>query len=310
MRLDIARIHRVFTANWVITFFSVLAFVGLRLLGSRDWYSIQYWIPAIIQMGIALLLLFLSQTYGIIRQKSLLPAFFYLLFVGTNPLLFGNLSGSISTILVIACFFFLFATYQNSLPQIYAFNIAIFITLGSLYWFPLLFFLPLFCYGMYLLRSLNFRSFFALFLGVFVVYMFLWTSNIISENNLSVFFKRFFAFDDLQIIWTFSLGLQKRIICSFWIIFLFLSGLKIFLFDISEKIRTIMILRYLWVLSCILCVLFLTQSQWEGEWLLILYSSVSLLISYFFAPLKKKIVLWFLLVLTAGFLVLFFWSTL
>lgn len=304
--MDIRRIRRAFIANWC-TVFSILTLISLRLLEGKNLYSVLWWSSAFIQIVIALLLFPLSQTYGIIRRKSLLPTFFYLLFVGTNPLLFNNLSGSILTILIITCLFFLFATYQNLLPQLYAFNIAILITIGSLYWFPLLLFFPLFWYGMYLLKSLNHKSFFAYFLGIFVVYLFLWTLNVFLgvDNDLSVFLKNVFIYKDLQIVHMFSFELQEWIIYGFLIIFLFLSGLKVFSSDISEKTRTIIILRYLWVLSCILFVLSFMLNQWKSEWLLILYIPVSLLVAYFFTFSKSKFVLWLLLIVIIGFLILF-----
>jgi hypothetical protein len=291
-------------------FLSIVLFITLRLIGSDNWLSGTLWIVTIIQIGIALSLLYLTQTFVIIRQRTLLPAFFYLLLAGTDPSFFYDMTGSVSALLIVFCLFFLFGTYQNPHSQSSAFNISLLLTLGSFYWFPLLFFFPLLWYGMYRFRSFNLRTFFASLMGFILIYLFIFTWSIF-KNDLQIFldslprFKNLGSFRDIQLL---TYNLKEWIIIGFIVFLVILSGLKIFMSGIAEKIRTMITLSYLYVFLLVTFVVSLFQSGGEKDWILILYVPLSFLIAHFFSLSYKKWVSWLFLFTIIFFLGAFSWE--
>ncbi|MDR0681512.1 MAG: DUF6427 family protein [Dysgonamonadaceae bacterium] len=289
--MDIKKIHKSFVSNRFPLILSIIVFIVLRLLGNENRTSATLWGITIIQIIIAISLLYLNTTFVIIRQRTLLPAFFYLLFTGTEPLLFYDIKGSISALIIVFCLFFLFATYQKTESQAYIFNISILLTLGSFLWTPLLFFFPLFWYGMYRFRSLNIRTLFAGIIGFFMIYLFIFTWSIL-KNDLSIFLDSFPDFNNSWNIYLFKFNLKEWIIAGFITILFIFSGAKIFMSGVAEKVRAMATLSYLYFFAFLIFIFFLFQNNGEKGWILILYIPVSFLISHFFTLSYKNWTIW------------------
>ncbi|GHT38765.1 hypothetical protein FACS189437_00370 [Bacteroidia bacterium] len=276
--------------------------------GNGDWLSIPLWGSTFLQIGIALFLLYLTQTFGIVRQKTLLPAFFYLLLAGTHPLFFYDLTGSVSAMVIALSLLFLFNSYQNSLSQGDVFNISLLLTLCSFYWFPILLFFPLFWYGMYRFRSLNFKTFFASLTGFLLIYLFIFTWSIYKGDHLAFFFRMLPDFKTVGTIQLFSFGIKEWITNGFVFLLFILSGVKIFMAGVSEKVQAMTILGYLYVFAFIVYVLYLIQNQWAQEWFLILYIPLSLLFAHYFTLSYKRWTIWLFLLTIVFFLIKYDWG--
>lgn len=118
----------------------------------------------------ALLLLWINNTYTIVRAHSSLPLLFFLLLECVNPELTAELRiGNILVPVLLVSLALLYNTYQNPHPQNQSFTFALLISAGSLLWSPFILFLPLFWVGLYLTRALNWKSFFASLIGVVTI---------------------------------------------------------------------------------------------------------------------------------------------
>jgi hypothetical protein len=285
--MSLKQIHKSFVSGRFSLILSIFVFIGLRLFLTNDWCSGVLWTVIAVQMITALFLLYLTQTFVIIRQRTFLPAFFYLLFVGTNPLFFYEMQGSIVALIVTFCLFFLLQTYAEPQSQRNALRISLFLTINSFFWTPLLLFFPLFWLGMGQMRSLNFRTFFASVIGFCVVYLFLFTWSLY-KNDLTIFLHLLPKAEDCWEIHSYVFNLQEWIIIGFLAILYSLSGLKIFTSAVAEKLRTITILGYLYVFAFVVFVLFILQSEWETRWALILFLPLSILVAHFFTLAHKK----------------------
>ena len=109
----------------------------------------------------------------LIREKTLLPFLFYALLTSTNPDFFPLKSTSVGV------FLFDIGPLSSYLPLIMtpdctdkAYNASLIISIGSLLWIHILWFLPLFWLGMYNFRTLNIRTFVASLFGILTVYWF------------------------------------------------------------------------------------------------------------------------------------------
>ena len=305
--MNIRKIHKSFVTSWTPLLIALLIFVALRIFWIDRGKPWELWGSMLIQIGIAMFLLFLTQKYVIIREKTLLSAFFYLLLVGTNPLLFQDLRGSIAAFLIVFCLWILFDTFQNPLSQRNALNISLILALGSFYWVPLLLFFPLIWYGMRQLKSLNLKTFFASFMGLGVVCLFLLAWSVY-KNDWAVFLQ---VLPDLSALWDFrfplSMDIKELVTNSLLGILLLISAIDIFMAGVSEKVQSRTFLGYLTVLAVVFSMLFLFQNQWEKEWLSILYVPISLLFARYFTVSQKLGTVWLFLLVIVFFLLRLAW---
>ena len=301
----IRTIHKNFIHHRFPLIMTLFIFIALRMPWMNEGEALEFWGSMFIQIVIALFLLYFTQKYAIIRQKTYLPAFFYLLLAGTNPLFFYDLRASVSGLLLLFCFCFLFDTYQNPLSQRKALNFSILLTLGSFYWPPLLLFFPLFWYEMLQIKSLNFKSFCASLIGVAVVGLFL-LAWVIYQNDWAVFTQ---ILSDWNTLWNFrfspAMRIDELLMHLFLGILFILSAIKILTTGISEKTQTKIFLGYLSLLIVIIFIFFFIQNQWEKEWLLILYVPLSMVLARYFTLSNRAFVTWLFLFTMVFFLLKF-----
>ena len=132
-----------------------------------------YIIGMVLMFGGAFLLHRANYVLVLIREKTMLPFLFYVLFISTNPDFFPLKSTSVGVFCLILAIYQLFTAYHDPEAREKAYSAALLIGIGSLLWVHLLWFLPLFWLGMYNFRSLTPRTFIASLLGVATVYWFL-----------------------------------------------------------------------------------------------------------------------------------------
>jgi len=305
--MDIRKIHRNIVNSRVPLIIVVLVFVAFRMFWIDENRLLELWASMFIQIGMAFFLMSLTQRHIIIRGKTLLPAFCYLLLSGTNYLFIYNLRGSISAFLVVLCLWFLFNTYQKPFSQRNALNISLVLAAGSLYWAPLLYFFPLFWCGMYWFKSLNFKTFLASLMGVAVVCLFLFTWSVYADD-WTVFAT---ILSDLRTLGDFRFpsfriwNMAEIIFVGFLFI---LSIIKIFMAGVSEKAQAKTMLSYFSLLTFAIFILFLFQNQWMKEWLLILYIPISLLIAHYFSLAQSRAVMWLFLATIVFSVLMFGWK--
>jgi hypothetical protein len=309
--MNIREIHKVFVSYWFPLVITVIVLVALRYFdGFFDvprWNlePIFLWTSTLLQIGIAVFLLFLSQSFGIIRRKSLLPAFFYLLLAGTTPIEWDILWSIGSAVVVALCLLYLFLSYQKLESQRYAFNISLLLTLGSFLWEPILLFLPLLWYGMYRFRSLNGKSLVASLLGFVVIYLFIFT-YCFYQDNLPDFVDALPTvrgiFDPVQLP---NFNVAEWIHAGFIFLLFILSGMKIFMASVSETIQAITTLGYLYVFALVLFLCYFFIPAWESEVLQILYLPLSLLFAHYFTMAQKTWILWLFLFSIVFFVTLY-----
>jgi hypothetical protein len=301
----IRRIHKNFIQRRFPLALASVLFFAIRIPWvDQDLHIL--WSVAIIQTGVALSLLYLAQVQRIIRQRTLLPAFFYLLLTGANPALFYDLRGSISAFLTVLCLASLFNAYLTPGSQRNALNIAVILTAGSFYWPPLLFLFPPMWYGMIRFKSLNIKTFLANLIGILLVCL-LGAAWCVGKNDWTPFTQLLADWSALGEFQLFSLNMKRGAMILFLLFLFILSGVNIFMAGISEKVRTISLLSYLYLLTAFLFLFFLIQNQWDGEWLSIVYIPLSLLIAHYFTFSKKTWESWLFLLTIVFFLLTAVW---
>ncbi len=265
--MDLKLIHRDFiSGRWTILI-SVLLFSFARMLNISEIENWGIYVSvAAFQIGISLLLQQVNNTFNIINKRTILPAFFFLLFTQTDTRNDENLMGIISVLVIALCLIFAFKSYRNTESQMSSFNVALLLTLGSvLCWNPLVFFIPLFWLGFYILRSFSIKSFAASLIGILTIYFF-FSAWCLYQENWNLFIEKLPQIKQLSDIRFINLSIMDWIVFSVFFILLIISGINILMVGISEKIQTAMFLR-----------------------VLLLFAGVTLILSFFFSSMTKNL---------------------
>jgi len=302
--INIKKVHEAFVSNWIVLVACVCVVFAFRFWS--DWSNLTLWGNTLVQIGIAFFLARLDNIFTIIRRRSLLPALIYIILVGCNPVINLDLKASLSALLIMINYLFLFQTYQKSNSQLSALNISLILVLGSLFRPQFLLFFPIFWSGFYWFHSFNLRVFLASITGIVGVYLFIFAWSIY-QNDWGIFFSFLPNYKEIFSISEPNLSNYEWI--SLGIIFFtyIFAGFNLFVTSISEKIITISFLKYLYVSSFFIFAMAFVQSKYRAYWESIAYISIALVLAHYFtltnkAYVKILMVIFLLALLTLGFL--------
>ncbi len=176
--MQIQQIQKTFVTGRIIIPLIIVVVILLRLHSGIALLSFGNAMALLVHISVALLLLQVNYTYTVIRDRSMLPAVFYLLLTGTDAQLFTNLTASLISLSILLCFFCVFSSYQRGNAQVDALDISLLLTVGSIFWWPSILFLPVFWLALFQFQSLNFKSFIATLIGVLVVLVFVFAWSV------------------------------------------------------------------------------------------------------------------------------------
>ncbi|MDR3140822.1 MAG: hypothetical protein LBU37_03735 [Tannerellaceae bacterium] len=223
----------------------------------------------------------------IIREKTFLPFLIYVLLVSSNPAFFPLKSISAGVFCLVLAMYQLFISYQDGQATDKAFNTALIIGAGSLFWVYTLWFFPLFWTGMYNFKTLNIRTFLASLIGLSTVYWFLLLWRFLRWDFTS-FTVPFSALGNIDFLQVTGIGLIDWVIIIYLAFLTLIASLYIVTHEHDENIRTRQYLFFLIVFAILSFVLFFLYEQSSDEFLCIAYMPVSILLTHFFTVKKGK----------------------
>lgn len=228
------------------------------------------------------LLVELNNRSDIIRvQPSVLTAVYYLFiafFPGLHPFSFANLS----LIAFILSLFFLFSSYQCRNSSTYLFHSFAMLGIGSLFFPQLIFFVPIWFIGSFMLQSLHIRSFFGGIIGLSLPYWILFTLAIYL-GRIDIFYTPFIEiahFGKMNIIEYNNIGVLLSV--AFFIVFFLISSIHCLIIDYDNKIRTRIILHFVILLNTCLLLMAILQPIYEVQLLSLSLPGISLMTCHFF----------------------------
>lgn len=179
----------------------------------------------------------LNSRFVLVENRNYLPAILYIIFTGTlnqikyfNPILISN------TFLIIA-FWNLLSSYKKDKAFDSIFNIGFWIAVGSLFYSGLIYILPTFILGLFVLRTFNWREYFILLLGfsspVFIIFSYLYLLDMPYLDTLNQFMEYFNLKQDFSF-----LTLGNITYFSLFILLVLVSMFHLFTGDSIKKIAT------------------------------------------------------------------------
>jgi hypothetical protein len=294
--MTLQHIHKKIVTKRTTLVFTIIVFIFSRFLRINEDNGLILGSMTLIQVGISLVLLYLSNSFVSTRNRTLLPPVFYLVFVGSGISLYEEWENIIPEICILFCLFFLFDSYRQLYSQGSSLNIALVLTVGSFFWEPLLFFFPVFWYGMYKFHILNFRSFFAGLTGIIVVYLFVLTWSFHVGDNFDYFLGKLPKWGELIEIQPFQFSVREYLIGGYLGLIFIVSGINIFISRISDKIKVLAALSFLYFICFISFVGLVLQPMEKSAWFSVLCLSLSFLASDLLTVADNEATNWMLVV--------------
>lgn len=253
--------------------------------------AFTYAIGMMLMLGGAFLLHRANYILVLIREKTLLPFLFYVLFISTNPDFLPLKSTSVGVFCLILAIYQLFTSYHDPQAKSNAYNAALLIGIGSLLWIHILWFIPLFWVGMYNFRTLNLRTFLASLLGVGTVYWFLlgWCIWFADFTPFTIPFATLFR---LNLLMPAGIGLVDWIGILLMASLTTVSAINIITHEYEDTLRTRQFLSFLILMAICTFAMYFLYEQASEEFLETACIPASILIAHFFTVMRGRIVFW------------------
>lgn len=253
--------------------------------------AFTYAIGMLLMLGGAFLLHRANYILVLIREKTLLPFLFYVLFISTNPDFLPLKSTSVGVFCLILAIYQLFISYHEPQAKSNAYNAALLIGIGSLLWIHILWFIPLFWVGMYNFRTLNLRTFLASLLGVGTVYWFLlgWCIWFADFTPFTIPFATLFR---LNLLMPAGIGLVDWIGILLMASLTTISAINIITHEYEDTLRTRQFLSFLILMAICTFAMYFLYEQASEEFLETACIPASILIAHFFTVMRGRIIFW------------------
>ena len=249
----------------------------------------------------AFLLIRLNTKFIFIKKRTYLPALFFILISGSflplqrlTPVIFASL-------LLLFAIEKIFNSYKKAGLSYNYFDAAFLISLGTLFYFNMIFYLLIIWIGLIIFRPFNWREWIISFLGFICPYIFVISYYYLFEGTLKNFLTTLIN-NFSPVNYLSSLSLSYYLFYSFLLFLILISSYYMIKIFPKKKINTRKyFIFFLWLFLITLIVYFVLPST-SIELLVILSIPVSYIISHYFDSIKST---WWseaLFILFVGFL--------
>lgn len=245
--------------------------------------------------------------YNIIRTRTSLPFFFTSLLLATNSFLLGNLLQSVAALLVLLAISSLFESYQETRAEKNAFDIALLLSLASLFWIKILYLLPIFWFGLYAMKTLSFKSWLASIVGIIAPYWFAFF-YFAYNNNYEPLLQYGQTIIEFELIDFSTTQLYTWIHLGITIVASFFALTHAMFSSLTDKIRTRSFLIFLVVLIFSSYILTFVDFRNSGSALYVSYLLSAFMISHLFASVRGRFTSFLFHIMLYSYILLYLWS--
>jgi len=249
---------------------------------------IPFVLAILILFGIAALLSRQNKDFLILNSRSYyLPLFFIVISSSYFPLL-RLYPALIGTLFLVFALNRIFESYHDLKIGNYFFDAGMLLSIGSLFYFPLLFLALILWVGILLLRPIHFREWFMSVIGLILPYLFAWSFYFLTDAN-QLFFQT------LKANWLFHnkfehVNLSNYLFFAFVLILTIPAGLKMVSQSGNRKVSTRKFLRMYFWLSIITGLTIALIPSVALEMLPVLALSLSYLFANYFLNIKNSLI--------------------
>lgn len=273
----------------------------------QDLFQIPTWLSRLLSIviygGMGYFLVGLNNMFGIIRMRASVQTTAYFLLISICPVLHLLQPGDVVSVAVLAAFFFLFRSYQQSYSVGNMFHAFACIGIGTLIVPQLMLLMPMFWIAAYRFQALHVKSFFASLLGWILPYWFL-LGYAYCSGQIELFYLPFRELVDFQPI-TFNHQPWEWATFGYLFIVFAVSAIHCLVTGYEDKIRTRAYLNFLIQFCFILFLFILLQPSWFTLLLPTLLIGISILAGHLFVLSHSRLSNIFFIFAMAGLFALF-----
>jgi hypothetical protein len=271
---------------------------------------IAFGIGFVLMMSGAFLLHRMNYILALIREKTWLPFLIYIFLISTNLVFMPFRASSIGVFCLIISIYLLFTSYHIERSEKKAYNTALVLALGSLFWSHILWFIPVFWIGMYNFRAFKPRTFVASLLGLATVYWFVlgWC---VWKNDFGLFTQLFSTITHFEFLALSDYGWIDLIPVFLVAIITIIASLNVLFYNYTDSIRSRQSLIFLVWLAAVTVVFMLIYNNSAEEFLQISCIPVSILTSRFFLVKRSRLtygIFFFTLLVLTAYLFVRLWN--
>lgn len=238
---------------------------------------------------IVVILAHINTKYVLVRRKTSLHIAICILLFSSHPSMVFMNANYIAAIFMLTAISRMFGSYSTNRKSKSALEVSFILALGSMFSPSLLLFFPVFWIGLGLMRSFNFRAFFASLFSVFCV-CFPAYAYFLFTNQIELFLSPFHVFnaDMLSQLPVLKFQYPDWIILGFVVVLLVIIFIYNYMTNYRDKIRVRALISSLNLIIVFSLVLLLFVNINIGNDLYVLLAVGTLLLTHFFALAEER----------------------
>jgi len=248
-------------------------------------YTKVLWQPLVCLIISALLMVQINNTYSLIRIYSRMISCSFLMLSVAAIQLYPSMEGAYFTLSFTAFLLAFFRSYQEKRNAVYIFYAFLFLSIGSVFFPQVLFYVPfLWAAMMFNLMAFSGRTFMASILGIIAPYWFI-TGYALLTGNWQPFINKFLEIAQFETPFMFDISKYYDILPTFiFLVMVSVVGLIHYLRkSYADKIKTRMLYQIIMILYGLTVLFIVLQPQHYNYLLRIMIITISPLIAHFFA---------------------------
>lgn len=265
---------------------------GERLLGLLCTLVIGYF------------LIYLNNTYLLIRRRASVQTSIYLLFISACPLLHASYPAGIAAFMLLLAMHNLFKCYQYQHTVGYVLNSFVFLGLGSLIIPQYTFFALVFLIGVSSICGLGIKNFLAAILGWSIPYLFLVTYAYYT-NQMHLFCQPFIELTTFQSFNIENLYNRQWVTPLYFFIVFLVTGINTLVNKNKDKLSTRVYLRFIILLIFSIFIYIFLQPMHAIGLFTFLLAGISIVAAHFFVLTNGKASNLFFIGVVIGLILLF-----
>ena len=220
----------------------------IPLTGWWGTLNLPVWIMEVGNLLVFLFDLFLmsglNNAYSLVRHRSTLQTSFFLLLWTALPAFRHSLGGNLLFVCLIWSIFFLFRSYQSTLPVGEVAHLFFFIGVSSLIQCHIIWIIPLIYITLYIFKALSPRTFCAGLVGFLLPYWFLFAYTFCTDK-MELFYAPWQSFHHLSVGGYSTVSLPNWLLMGYIALLFLYGGGYVLMNGHSYKIRTRLFLLFL-----------------------------------------------------------------
>jgi hypothetical protein len=271
---------------FVFDFYPVPVYSTFRFIEYYD-PRITVTISLVLLLISGFLLMRLNVQFFFIQTRSQLPAFFFIFICSSFIPLHRFNPVFISSIFVIFAIFRIFSTFKKEQLCFNYFDAALLISIGSLFYFNLIFLIVIIWIGLIILRPFIWREWIFTIIGMAVPYVLLFSWYYLLDldiNNLLDTYKSYLTHDSYDI----NFNLPYLIMAIYYLIMLVISSVyMISVYAVKKIYSRKFFMFFLWLFIVSVAIFYIVPSA-GYEMIVLAALSISFLFTHYFVNVKPN----------------------